>query len=222
LVVFLKGLHHERMCSMAWKTLTYRITGDAPLIMHNGALANPLSAASKQLKQVTSKKKKTDADFERMAEIEFKAGLYMDEDSGPVIPGENIEATLYSAAKITKEGKIAKSACFVPKHAVLLYEGPRDADGLWQEEEFRNCVGVKVGMSRIMRTRPIFKDWSAVIEVEYEDSVVNEEQVDRWVNSAGTQVGLCDWRPRCGRFTAEKVENVTVKKARREREAVGA
>jgi hypothetical protein len=207
---------------MAWKTLTYRITGDAPLIMHNGALANPLSAASKQLKQVTSKKKKTDADFERMAEIEFKAGLYMDEDSGPVIPGENIEATLYSAAKITKEGKIAKSACFVPKHAVLLYDGPRDADGLWQEEEFRNCVGVKVGMSRIMRTRPIFKDWSAVIEVEYEDSVVNEEQVDRWVNSAGTQVGLCDWRPRCGRFTAEKVENVTIKKARRERETVGA
>jgi len=207
---------------MAWKTLTYRITGDAPLIMHNGALANPLSAASKQLKQVTSKKKKTDADFERMAEIEFKAGLYMDDDSGPVIPGENIEATLYSAAKITKEGKIAKSACFVPKHAVLLYEGPRDADALWQEEEFRNCVGVKVGMSRIMRTRPIFKDWSAVIEVEYEDSVVNEEQVDRWVNSAGTQVGLCDWRPRCGRFTAEKVENVTVKKARRERETVGA
>jgi hypothetical protein len=68
---------------MAWKTLTYRITGDAPLIMHNGALANPLSAASKALKQVTSKKKKTDADFERMAEIEFKAGLYMDEDSGP-------------------------------------------------------------------------------------------------------------------------------------------
>jgi len=207
---------------MAWKTLTYLITGDAPLIMHNGALANPLSAASKQLKQVSSKKKKTDADFERMAEIEFKAGLYMDDDSGPVIPGENIEATLYSAAKITKEGKIAKSACFVPKHAVLHYDGPRDADGLWQEEEFRNCVGVKVGMSRIMRTRPIFKDWSAVIEVEYEDSIVNEEQVDRWVNAAGTQIGLCDWRPRCGRFTAEKVENVTIKKARRERETVGA
>jgi len=197
---------------MAWKTLTYRITGDAPLIMHNGSLANPLSAASKQLKQVSSKKKKTDADFERMAEIEFKAGLYMDEDSGPVIPGENIEATIYSAAKITKEGKTAKSACFVPKHAVLQYTGPRDADGLWQDEQFRNCVGVKVGMSRIMRTRPVFKEWAAVIEVEYEDSVVNEEQVDRWVHAAGTQVGLCDWRPRCGRFTAEKVAVVKARK----------
>ena len=188
--------------------------------MHNGSLANPLSAASKQLKQVSSKKKKTDADFERMAEIEFKAGLYMDDDSGPVIPGENIEATIYSAAKITKEGKIAKSACFVPNHAVLQYAGPRDADGLWQEESFRNCVGVKIGMSRIMRTRPIFKDWAAVIEVEFEDSVVNEEQVDRWVNSAGTQVGLCDWRPRCGRFTAEKV--AIVKTRKQAPEAVGA
>lgn len=205
---------------MAWKTLAYRITGDAPLIMHNGALANPLSAAAKQLKQVTSKKKKTDADFERMAEIEFKAGLYIDEDSGPVIPGENIEATIYAAAKITKEGKQAKSSCFVPRHAVLQYDGPRDADGLWQDERFRNCVGVKVGMSRVMRTRPIFKEWSAVIEIEFEDSILNEDQVDRWVQAAGTQVGLCDWRPRCGRFTAEKIANVPAKK--RKPEAVGA
>ena len=188
---------------MAWKTLTYRITGDAPLIMHNGALANPLSAASKQLKQVTSKKKKTDADFERMAEIEFKAGLYMDEDSGPVIPGENIEATLYSAAKITKEGKIAKSACFVPKHAVLLYDGPRDADGLWQEEEFRNCVGVKVGMSRIMRTRPIFESWSLSTVAHMDETVLNLGDLQRIARQAGEMVGLGDYRPRFGRFTAE-------------------
>jgi len=205
---------------MAWKTLRFKVTGDAPLIMHNGSLANPLSQGAKQLKQVTSKKKKTDADFERMAEIEFKAGLYIDEDRGPVIPGENIEATIYNAAKITKEGKIAKSACFVPKAAVLQYDGPRDADGLWQDERFRNCVGVKVGMSRIMRTRPIFNEWSAVIEVEFEDSVVNQEQVERWVHSAGTQVGLCDWRPRCGRFTAEVL--VETKKRKAEPEAVGA
>jgi hypothetical protein len=75
-------------------------------------------------------------------------------------------------------------------------------------------------MSRIMRTRPIFKEWAAIVEVEFEDSVINEEQVDRWVHAAGTQVGLCDWRPRCGRFTAEKIENLTPKK--RKPETVGA
>jgi len=205
---------------MAWKTLRFKITGDAPQFRDNGTLANPVSQGAKQLKQVSSKKKKTDADFERMAEIEFKAGLYIDEDRGPVITGENIEATLYNAAKITKEGKIAKSACFVPKAAVLQYEGPRDADGLWQDERFRNCVGVKVGMARIMRTRPIFNEWSAVVEVEYEDSIVNQAQVERWVDAAGTQVGLCDWRPRCGRFTAELLAET--KKRKTEPEAVGA
>ena len=66
-------------------------------------------------------------------------------------------------------------------------------------------------MSRVMRTRPIFNNWAAVVEVEFEDSILNEEQVERWVHAAGTQVGLCDWRPRCGRFTAEKIQNVSPK-----------
>ncbi|NDG19284.1 MAG: hypothetical protein EB117_13560 [Betaproteobacteria bacterium] len=106
---------------MAWKTLSFRITGDAPIIMHNGSLADPLS---------------------------------------------------------------------------------------------------KGAMSRVMRTRPIFRDWSAIVEVEYEDSVVNEEQVVRWMSSGGTQVGLCDWRPKFGRFTAEKLDE---NKARvRRQESVGA
>jgi hypothetical protein len=64
-----------------------------------------------------------------------------------------------------------------------------------------------------MRTRPIFHDWSAIVEVEYEDSVVNEEQVERWVVSGGTQVGLCDWRPKFGRFTAEKLSENKSRKA---------
>lgn len=187
---------------MAWKTLSFKITGDAPLLMHNGELANPLSEAAKRMKEITKKKSKTDADFERMAEIEFKASLYIDEDSGPVIPARNIEATIYEAAKVTKEGKTAKSSCFVKKNAVLQYEGPRDADGLWAEESMRCCVGVKVKQARVMRTRPIFNEWSAVIEVEFEDSVVNENQVVKWVETAGTRVGLGDWRPQNGRFTA--------------------
>lgn len=170
--------------------------------MRNGELANPLSAAAKQLKEISGKKSKTDADFERMAEIEFKAGLYMDEDSGPVIPAKVIEAAIYEAARATKSGKIAKSACFVKKNAVLQYDGPRDADGLWMDESMRCCVCVKVKQSRIVRTRPIFREWSAFIEVEFEDSVANESQVVKWLKTAGTSVGIGDWRPQNGRFTA--------------------
>lgn len=201
---------------MAWKTLSFRITGDAPLLMHNGELANPLSAASKLMKQVTSKKKKTDADFERIAEIEFKASLYLDDDFGPVIPSRNIEAAIYEAAKVTKEGKLAKSACFVKRHAVLQYEGPRDADGLWEDEGKRSCVPVKVKQSRVMRTRPTFNEWSAVVEIEFEDSVLNESQVTGWVEVAGSRVGLGDWRPQNGRFTAVLLKKDSAAKSSRE------
>ena len=190
---------------MAWKTIRFRITGDAPLIMHSGTLANPLSSAAKMLKRITDKRKKTDADREKMAEIEFKAGLYIDEAEGPVLPGDNVEATIHNAAKITKEGKLAKSACFVPAASRLEYDGPRDVDGLWSDERFRNCVGVKQGQARIMRTRPWFKEWAATVEIHFEDSIVNVEQVERWVHSAGTQVGIGDWRPKFGRFSAEMI-----------------
>jgi hypothetical protein len=53
---------------------------------------------------------------------------------------------------------------------------------------------------KIKRTRPIFREWAADILVEYNDNLLDEEQVKRWVEVAGEQVGLMDWRPRFGRF----------------------
>lgn len=190
---------------MAWQELKYRLTGDAPLVMHSGQLADPLNKYAKMLKQVTSKKAKTDADHEKMAEIEYMAGLYMSEKDGPVIPGPNLESAIYEGAKKTKEGKIAKSALFAPGTFRLEYDGPRAADALFAEDKFRLTVSVKVSMSRVMRTRPIFPEWSSIVTLQYEDGIVNITQVDRWVHTAGTQIGLGDWRPRYGRFSAERV-----------------
>lgn len=191
---------------MAWKKVQYRLTGDAALLMHSGKLADPLSAVSKAIKQVSAKKAKTDADHERMAVLEFAGSLYMDSELGPYIPGENIEAAIYHAARKTKEGKLAASGLFVPGKSKLDYEGPRDAKGLLAEgDTYRLCVPVGLNGKRVMRTRPIFRTWSAVTEVEYEDTILNLEQVNRWVQTAGVQVGLCDWRPRYGRFTAEMI-----------------
>jgi hypothetical protein len=192
---------------MAWKALQYRLKGDAPLVMHSGELANPLSKYAKLLKQVTSKKAKTDADHEKMAEIEYVAGLYMTEKDGPVIPGQNLESAIYEGAKKTKEGKVAKSALFAPGFFRLDYDGPRTAEELFALEQFRLTASVKVNMSRVMRTRPLFPEWSSIVTLQYEDAIVNIGQVDRWVQTAGTQIGLGDWRPRYGRFSVERLNN---------------
>ncbi len=52
-----------------------------------------------------------------------------------------------------------------------------------------------------MRTRPIFDEWTAVIEVEHDDEILSEEQLHQVLVAAGQQVGIGDWRPRFGRFS---------------------
>lgn len=189
---------------MAWKTLKYKLTGSAPLIMHNGQTADPLNKWSKLIKQISSKRAKTDADYEEMARLEFMAGLYLD-DNGPVLPAYMIEAAILGGAKKSKEGQASKSGCFCLDHAHLEYEGPRSADELWNDEEFRFMQNVRIGQSRVPRMRPIFHEWSATVTLNVEDTLINPARVDEWLRASGTQVGLGDWRPQYGRFTAERL-----------------
>lgn len=189
---------------MAWQTLKYKLTASAPLILHNGQTADPTNKWSKAIKQISSKRVKTDADYEEMARLEFMAGLYLDE-TGPIIPAHVVDAVVVAGAKKSKEGQFAKSGCFCLEHALLEYDGPRSAEELWQDEKFHFAAIVKIGTSRVSRMRPIFKDWGTVITLGVEDTIVNPSRISEWLTVAGTQVGLCDWRPQYGRFTVEKL-----------------
>lgn len=189
---------------MAWQTLRYKLTSSAPLIMHNGQMANPLNKWAKAMKLISSKRNKTDADHEEMARIEFLASLYMSLD-GPIIPSYVFDSMLVNAAKKSKEGMLAKSSVFCLNHAQLEYDGPRTAEELWADERFPFAAVVKVGTARVVRTRPKFDDWSCVMEINVETTLVNPSRIDEWMRVAGTQVGLCDWRPQNGRFTVERL-----------------
>lgn len=191
---------------MAWEEVTYKLTSSAPLLMHNGQTADPLNRWAKAIKQVSSKRIKTDADYEEMARLEFLAGLYMSE-SGPVLPPNMIDSMLVFAAKKSKEGQIAKGGVFCLNAASLEYVGPRTANELWESDDFRFSAIVRVGTSRVARTRPIFKEWSASVRLHVESTVVNIARIDEWMRIAGTQIGLGDWRPQYGRFTAVRLPN---------------
>lgn len=189
---------------MAWQEFTYKLTSSAPLIMHNGQTADPTNKWAKLMKQISSKRTKTDADFEELARIEFMAALYMDEN-GPVIAQKMIEAMTIQAAKKVKEGPVAKSGCFCLQNFPLQYDGPRTADALWADDRFHFSALVRVQTSRVARMRPIFRQWQTVITLNVETSLVNVTRVDEWMRIAGTQIGLGDWRPQYGRFTVERV-----------------
>lgn len=195
-----------------YKTLKTKIVGIAPLIMHNGQTADPLNKFSKRMKEISGKRKKTEADYEKMAEIEFKAGLYMDE-TGPVIPAVMIEACLLVGARKSKNGRLAQAGIIVEKHAKLDYKGPRTEDALMNDEKFRRSDPVKIGTSKVMRTRPWFQNWSAELEVLYLSDVINEHDLIAAIKDAGAYAGFGDWRPRYGRFALASDIATQVKEA---------
>ena len=187
---------------MAYKTLNFKITGVAPLLMHNGQLANPLHDVAKQIKKITSKTNMTDADHEEKARLEWHGSLYLHEGK-PCLPGEVLEAAFVAAARRQKMGKQAQAGIFCPDNYPLDYDGPQSLEKLWADPDHRLTVAARVKQNRPMRTRPIFRDWSCKIEVQFDDSLLNEEDVKRIVRVTGETVGIGDWRPKFGRFKVE-------------------
>lgn len=183
-----------------YEPLTVTIEGTTPTLMHNGQLADPLNKWSKAIKVISGKRKKTDSDHEEMARLEFLGGLYLDKNLAPCWPGENIKRMLVDAAKKSKSGPSAKIGLLVQGDFPLIYDGPKDANKLWEDERFRSRVSCKVQTSRVMRTRPIFRDWKLRITVQHDPDIVNRDTVIEWIETAGRQIGLSDWRPDFGSF----------------------
>lgn len=189
------------------KRLNFSLIGDTPLIMHADTMVDPFHPLTREKKKLTSKKaNKTEDDLRRIDAIEFQAGLYMHETLGPVIPGANIDRMIVDAAKRTKNGSKAKMGLQAAEdYFPLQYAGPRDSESLASEPRFQFRKSIKQGMSRIMRVRPWFHDWKLDIAVDYDEKIFDRDDILSFMTTAGQYVGLCDWRPRYGRFTIGKV-----------------
>ncbi|MFG6094324.1 hypothetical protein SPB21_03700 [Leptothoe sp. ISB3NOV94-8A] len=175
--------------------------------MHSGQTADPLNRYSKALKAVSSKRAKTDADFEEMAKIEWYASLYTNKKEKIIIPDFVLEAAFVAGARKSKLGKQAQAGLFVDGHALLNFDGDDlPIDELFKRDQNRHCAAVRVQRARVMRTRSFFEDWTATIKLVYNDSMLNKPAVIRAIEDCGEQVGLCDWRPKYGRFVVETIQ----------------
>jgi len=189
-------------------TVQIRFQGVSPLLCHNGQTADPRNTYAKAMKAISGKRKKTDADYDEMARLEWLAGLYRTSDD-IVIPDYVIESTMISGAKKSKRGPQAKCGLFFTEHASLHFVGKPDVitddtlAEMFVSGDFTHTIGVKVSMSKVMRTRPIFRNWSLTATAQYDPDVLNLRDVEEIAADAGKLVGLGDWRPKHGRFEAE-------------------
>ena len=186
--------------------MDFRFTaqGTDALLMHASRLSNPLDPAAKAVKKLTGKRNKTDDEYAELAHVEWVGGMYFDPDVGPYIPSDNLWRSLYDAAKKHKKGPRVKEGVFISTNVNPLgYKGKRDLDGLWADENFRYFASAKVGMQRVTRCRPMFRKWRVEADGVLDTNVMDLAELQQIAETAGQMVGLGDWRPKFGRFTAE-------------------
>lgn len=183
------------------------ITGTSPLMMHNSTLVDPLNPLTKAMKAISSKKTgKTDEDIAEMSRIEFLAGLYTDDKDRVVVPYANLIRSIRDAAAITRKGKLIERGLIANgDHALLVFDGPSTPEALFKDERFVDRRSVRVTSSRVIRTRPVFRDWGAEFHFIVDENVISEDDFIALVHAAGEYTGLGDNRGLggFGRFQAK-------------------
>lgn len=185
------------------KILKFRFESVCPLLQHDDKMANPFNEYTKQMKAISSKRKKTEDDLMEMAWIEWRASLYYTGKKGYYMKAECIEAALLASAKDKKLGKAFKASVSVPEDPVFHFEQEAlPPEELFKMNEYKDFRTVKIQRAKILRCRPIFNDWHCDVEIWYEESRLDKRELKEIVEFAGRYIGICDYRPKYGRFKA--------------------
>lgn len=189
------------------KNIKCEFHGISPIILHSCQGVNPLHPLVLQMKVLTGKRKKTEEDLIAISDFEWELGLYWDDEIGVYIPAENIEATIREAAKAKKKGKdIVKGFQCEEMMIPLEFGEDLDKEQLKNDYRFRDVRAMRVQQSRVMRTRPRFNMWNLTFTAMYDEKILSFTDLEDAIAYAGQYVGLCDSRPKYGKFTARITE----------------
>ncbi len=185
--------------------IRFRLTGDAPILMHNNQATDPLHHLAKAMKKISSVKSKTDEHHKELAWIEYQASIYFHADKGAYIPGHCIGAMIRDAARLSKKGTtVIRALQVLDEVNPLIYDGPRSIRKLY-DQNFLDRRPVGVNRSTVIRTRPMFPSWAVEFTATYEPKELDELQIIQFLEMGGKFIGLLDYRPTYGKFTAEQI-----------------
>lgn len=200
------------------------IRGTSPMLHHSARLVDDLDPICIEKKRLTDKKTaKTAADKARLAYLDFLGGLYWDEERKCVyIPDAALTECIRRAAGLCARGA-GRSAVngieVVEENPQLIFDAPKGkklspeilyGDG---RTSFVDRRAIKQQASRLMRVRARFNDWSVSFTLDVDEQIVRDaETVREWLETAGYQCGLGDYRPsapkpgKFGRFEVTRFE----------------
>lgn len=201
-----------------------KISGLTPHLQHNNQAADPLNIYKKAMTPITSKTKKTDADFLLLSRIEWEAGLYFDDEGHIAIPAENFETMLWTAGKKNRNGPKFKEGVMIEENFVRLIEfgnenfrlknkpersedlPTAELDPLFTKYYDRRLAKPPGSKGTVVRTRPRFDKWAYIFTIMYDEEQIDKRTIMETLEVAGTRIGFSDYRPRYGKFEYEILE----------------
>lgn len=188
--------------------INFELTGITPLRTHNGQMADPMDPYTRELKPLVKKRTKTEADDERIAFLQARGAMYV-EDGKIVIPDRNIHAMFRDAASV----KRLKAKCirFLRVFDVeLTFDGPQDPDERAKDPNLRdrrlvNGNPASSRASKVIRNRPIFNEWSITGRLVFPTGEFNVQDLKDIMELCGVS-GCCERFDGFGQFDLTKWE----------------
>ncbi|PKH45523.1 hypothetical protein KKB3_01056 [Dehalococcoides mccartyi] len=179
-------MRHLKIEGLRPKNRLHESPGTHHLLMHRF----PMAGADD-----TSKKRTGVPDWRAEAEL----ALYKDYHGQIYQPASHIEASLKEASKTLKiPGK--RGATYSKLIGSAVSVSPDAITHLVQDYEI-DSRPVVVQKARIVRYRPVFKDWELEFDINIGDDQIPIEVIKQALDHAGLYVGIGDFRPgRGGKF----------------------
>lgn len=195
---------------MTIRYLSASFSGINPLLQNNPQTVDRFNPYAKAMKRINDKKtRRTDDDYLELKNIEVRSKIYWDDDTGIYVPANWVSAAI--AASSFKTVKISKadirSAVFTDSDKLrLTYRGMskvKTPDDIVKNDDFRLDMTLKQGQVRIVKSVPIFHEWSFSCSLEYDDEIIDADSMSTVINRVAKYGGFGDFRPTFGRATVE-------------------
>jgi hypothetical protein len=202
----------QAAATRAFKEYRVTWTGLKPLVMHNIQLANPFNPITRRVAELVKlcKKDPTEENQKALIHTEWLGGLYLDKEQRPVVMSNAIRACIAAKSFPTlRGGKDAAKAAITVYDCPLVQHGERGcvtAKDFWERSEredgrFLLYVPVTVNNNVVMRSRPMFPEWSITFDMTVNTGVIDDDMLRKLMDMAGDN-GLYDYRPDYGQFEA--------------------
>ncbi|CAN8142530.1 conserved hypothetical protein [uncultured Thiomicrorhabdus sp.] len=191
------------------QTLNVKFKGIDTLLVNNPQTSDPLNKYAKEHKRIYSKRSKTDEDVLKMREIELRSKIYWDDEIGLYVPSTWVLASItgisWARGKVSKTA--IRSAVFPSEPKLKLeFEGSssiKEPIDIVKNDKFHNVVSLKQGQNRLVKASPIFHKWSFRLDIDFDPSVINENELKDLITHGAMYGGFGDFRPTHGRATVE-------------------